>query len=728
MNGSSVDHKELVDGYRQKIVDYYLHYYPNHDLTKILEAIDYAVFLHRGQLRKSGRVYIAHPLEVTLLCAQAGLDESCLIGAMLHDTIEDTVSSRNKIAELFGKDIAELVDALTKIRSYSSVNQEESKQESKRLTYVKLLQAASRNVRPLVIKIFDRLQNMNEMYAMTEKASKRISQETMEVYMPIARRLGMNKVSRELANLSLKYTQPAAYRSVMERIQQFREQNQEQVNQTLEDISRLVGDRFPVKLEHFWPDPCDMLSPVGTISVDMEPFVTVDAVLLDGADTVDLYSALGMLHTTHMYVPESLHDYLASPMGNGYRALETKLNIHDLTYNLIFITPDIQTINAHGVTSNWPDGKVRRREFYQRYVAMLGKIANDGDLRMEDVLSHAELENIIVYSPKKEIYFLPEGATALDFAYLIHSEVGQHASGAVVQGVERPLDWPLESGDVVRIQTNPSVHPTEQWTDWAKTSQAKARIRASLRKQRQARFGEIGRDLMDHELQKYHVIPSEIYASDAFAALLKKEKMTAEELFLRVGQRERLPGDLLNRGRLVQPDRLRQQRLLENLSLRKRLFNVLKTERDDILINDINDVILHYARCCNPLAGDNVVGVIQKDRGIELHTAQCPTLSKVPDRDKVNVVWKIDTRVNNPLLNVHIADNKGVFAHVLKVISDAGINIMEFTGDTLSNEERGSGKEGLLKLRLQVRNLDDLLRVAQQLRRIPDVIGISRED
>ena len=724
MNGSSVDHKQLVDGYRQKIVDYYLHYYPNHDISKILEAVEYAVFLHRGQLRKSGRVYIAHPLEVTLLCAQAGLDESCLIGAMLHDTIEDTVSSREKISELFGEDIAELVDALTKIRSYSSA----SKGESKRLTYVKLLQAASRNVRPLVIKIFDRLQNMSEMDSMTEGASRRISQETLDVYMPIARRLGMNKVSRDLANFSLKYTQPQATKATLEKIERFREEKQARVSKAVEDVTTLLRGRFSVETQYFWPDPCDMLAPSGTVAVDMEPFVTVDVILMNSADTVDLYSALGMLHSTYMYVPDSLHDYLASPLGNGYRALETKLSISDLTFSLILVTPDIQNVNAHGITSNWPDGKVRRREFYQRYVSMLGKIANDGDLRMEDVLSHAELENIIVYSPKKEIFFLPQGATTLDFAYAIHSEVGQHSVGSVVQGIERPLDWPLQSGDVVRILTDPTVHPVEQWTEWAKTSQAKARIRASLRKQRQTRFLEIGRDLMGREIEKYQMSPQAVYQSPAFAALLAKEGMTEDELFLRVGQRERLPGDLLNRGRLVQQDRLRQQRILENLSLRKRLFNVLKTERDDILIDDINDVILHYARCCNPLAGDNVVGVIQKDKGIELHTAHCATLGKIPDRDKVNVVWKIDTRVNNPLLKVYIADNKGVFAQVLKVISDAGINITEFSGDTLPTEEGGSEKQGLLKLRLQVRSLDDLLRVAQQLRRIPDVVGLTRED
>ncbi|RJO68659.1 MAG: bifunctional (p)ppGpp synthetase/guanosine-3',5'-bis(diphosphate) 3'-pyrophosphohydrolase [Myxococcales bacterium] len=711
------EYKQEVAERREEILRVFRANYPGHDIKRIEKAMDYAELLHKGQFRRNGRPYIFHPLAVTKLTADALLDENCLIAALLHDVLEDTVASRQTIADKFGPQIADMVQALTKIRTFSA----ERSEENKRLTYKRILMAAAKDIRPLIIKIFDRLTNMRDMVHMPDGHRRRVSAETLDVYVPFTRRLGMAQVERELTNLCLSYLYPEPYKEAEARIAKEIEPLKEDLQTTLDVIKKLLLEHgAQADLEIVLPVAADFYQPEVGVNSRADVVVCIQ-ILID--EVVRLYTALGVIHSLFTPVPMAIRDMVANPMANGSRALETKVVIRGRIYQVSILTHEMQKVNEHGIVHNWKVNQNRLSGYYTTYMRLLEELVADEEMRVDDVLRQSHVEGIAVFSPRKDLYIMPHRSTALDFAYQVHREVGDRAARAFVNGIERPIGYVLNTGDVVQIVTSDKVHPEEKWLAIAVTSRARSAIKSYLRRQVDQRAVELGRDMLYAELEKYGRDPKVVTESEDFKKLLEKLDLTANELYRRVGFRKILPADFLHQHGIVPEEKIRKQKSAERASIRDKIFSSLtgKVESEGKWRFDRDDVFISYASCCNPIFGDKVVGVISEGKGITVHRDICPSLKTVPKLQRVEVEWNMDEKVDSAVLNLHISDQKGIVAKVLSVVSNNGLNMSEFNAYTV-------GHEAFLRIRLDVKSQRDLLRVVHDIRKMDAVLAITREE
>ncbi len=716
MGRTLAEYKAEIAERRAEILTIFRTHYGNQDTSRIEKAMDYAELLHRGQLRRSGVPYIFHPLAVTRLVAEAQLDENCLIAALLHDTIEDTVASKQVIADKFGPYISDIVHALTKIRSYSS----ERAEEDKRQTYQRILKAASKDVRPLLIKIFDRLNNMRDMTHMPEGHRQRISRETLDVYVPLTRRLGMRRVERDLTSLSLRFLFAEAYERIEQRIEKEVKEREDELYESVDTITRLCQEQgIDVEIVTAWPTVADFYD----TELGMQPHA--DVVIhynLIINNILNIYTALGVLHSAFTPVPKQVRDMIASPMANGYRALETRAVNGGRMYRLSVMTAEMYDVNDHGIIHNWRVNQNRLSGYYTGYMNLLGEILEDENVRVDEVLQQSDVEGVAVFSPQKDLYMLPKGAIALDFAYAVHREVGAHAKAAIVNGVERSILQRLRSGDVIRVVTDEQVVPDESWLEHVASSKARSSIKNWLRRQLDQRAMELGRDMFSEELVKYGFDPKIVVEGHDFSRVLKNSGLKLNELYRRVGYRQILAADFIAEHDIVPKKRIASQTNAERASIKEKIFSSLRSVKGPTLKFSKNDVFIKYAHCCTPIFGDKVVGVVSAGKGVTVHRYSCPNLKNLDKGRLVEVEWdSAEENLTSALLNLHIKDKRGVMAKILLAVNKYGINLSEFNAYTV-------GHEAFMKLRLDVSNQRELLRVVNEIRKIEAVDAITREE
>lgn len=717
------DSKKEILQLRQEVLDLYLEHYPNYDTSRIVKAMDYAEMLHRGQLRRSKKPYIIHPLRVAKLAASFQLDESCIIIALLHDTIEDTVATKETVAKKFDEHIAELVEALTKIRTFSKDKTVVDKQS----TYQRILQASAKDIRALLIKILDRLNNMREMEFMPRESQLRISRETIDIYVPLTRRLGVNLVERELSNLSLQYLYPAEVRRINERIEKAKEDFITELSQTSDSIRQHCKDNdIRVDVRYTWPEPCDfysisratgegILAPNSDIVVDFKLFIE---------SIIELYSGLGVIHSLFRPMPKELKDMVANPIANGYRALETTLLINNRIHTFSLLTREMDEMNKRGIIHNWKVNQNRLSSYFTSYMRLLGEILIDEDIRVNEVLNQSNVEGIYVYSPKKDPYFLPFDSTVLDFAYAIHNDVGHHAKAALVNGLERPIHHKLTTGDIVEIIKDDVVTPQKNWEGLVETPKAKSSIRSWLNKEVERRSLEMGKQMLFFEVEKYGKDPEILVNSHDFKKLLEKEAMTLDALYKRIWHRNIIVPKFLAKHGIVSRERIERQQRAENAWIKNKIFSNLKTQRGPACKLSKNDIFMAFAQCCKPIIGDSVVGLHNLDKGIIVHRESCPNIKKVPYDRRIRVEWDMDRALEDTVLHLQVKDTPGVLAKIMTAINRQNVNIIEFDASTIQGD---SGKEALLKFRLDLTRQKELLKVVNEIRKISAVVAITHE-
>lgn len=710
----------LIARRRAEILAIFTGYYPGQDTARIVAAMDYAEALHASQKRKTGEPYILHPLAVTKLVANAQLDECCIISALLHDTIEDTEATEENICKLFDANIADTVLALTKIRSASAGERESDKQ----LTYARILKASAKDIRPLLIKIFDRLHNMREMGSVSLEHRQRVSRETIDVYAPFARRLGMALVERELTRLSLGHLFPEQVKEIEARVEGEARASESEFYETIGLIEKLCDDQhIAVEIVPVWPASPDFYAAETGLNIQQD-IPARFYLLID--DTLQIYTTLGILHSLFTPVPQAMRDMIASPMANGYRALETKVVRHGRLYQFKLATHEMFEVNQQGIIANWRVNQNRISGYYTSYMRLLEELLADEEIRLDDVLKQSHVDGIAIFSPRKDLYILPVGSTALDFAYEIHREVGNHAKSAVVNGIERPVSVKLTTGQIVEIRTDPDIHPEESWRTIAKSSKARSAINSWLTRQFEERLVDVGRDLLASEFSKYGLDLESVALSEEFKQILKLRKTNARDLFRDVGYRQILPSDFIMEHNIVPENRIRKQRNAERQSFRELLFSKLRSDGNPAGGNpkwklSRDDLFIKYAQCCNPIFGDKVVGVLSTGKGVTVHRDTCPNLKAIAAGDKIEVEWDAPEQVLTAVLNLRVSDQQGVLSKVLGVVNRYHINLSEFNAYTV-------GREAFLKIRLDVTRQSELLKLVKEIRKIDAVESISREE
>ncbi len=706
--------RRKIEGFKERITANLLRNYPDTDPERISQAIDLACELHGNQLRKSGNPFIYHPLSVAEFVSE-DLDEKAVLMAIFHDAIEDTNISREELARQFG-DIADGVEGLTKIRNLDPREKKKNLLE----TYHKIFAhaAQAQDFRAMIVKLYDRLHNLSELQYLPPHKQQRISRESLEIYAPIAKRLGLNDLHRRLVDTALSFY--FAKRAVLVR-QQIEKARRKLEPQALQRLARLRGcfERSPLeaKVEVVWHDSLgDYYVPgpgnMGKLEFGNHDDLAMYRVIVP--DVLSVYTALGVLHTNFRALPTKFKDYISTPKANGEQRLLTTLFIErEKPIQVEIVTPEMLERNCKGILLQWKKDSGDLSTFYKNYLRLVEiMVENDEVMELEDVKRSVIPDEITVLSPKGEPFTFPKGATCLDFAYRIHTtEVGPRCSGAIINGERKPIDTLLQDGDTVEILTSPHVKPREIWLDYTVTTRAHLWIRKSLKQQRRQRAVEVGRLFFEQALAPYKLSLDAVLRHEGFRRYLETKGLSEEAFFEQFGFRHITAKEVLRQSGLVSAREVRD-------GGQGRFFGRLLAKRPVFRIRDINDVFVRYAKCCNPLPGDPIVGYHKPGGCITVHRENCTDLLKLKEEGKIDVSWNIEKKIHAPQLFVITEDKEGMLHQVSKAVSSHHVNI----SDLKVKIEKG---KGFFRLKLDLDSLDLLKRIVEKVRRIDGVLEVD---
>jgi len=719
------------------ILDRVTAYHPDPDLDLIKKAYVYSAKVHQGQLRKSGEPYLIHPLEVAGLLAELKLDEASVVTGLLHDTIEDTLATADEISELFGHEIAELVDGVTKLSQFSAANTQEEKQAE---NFRKMVVAMAKDIRVLLVKLADRTHNMRTLDAMKPESQERIARETLDIYAPLANRLGIQWIKNELEELSFKYLKPTEYAELAAKVATEAREKERFVAEVVQIIkdkladAQLTGD-VSGRVKHIY----SIWRKMRQLDIEFEQVQDVVGfrVILD--TVAQCYETLGIVHSLWKPIPGRFKDYIAIPKPNLYQSLHTTVvGPAGERIEVQIRTREMHRIAEEGVAAHWAykekgrDGKgqeLSRKDaaefgWLRQLVEWQRELADPREF-LETVKVDLFSDEVFVFTPKGEVKNLPRGATAVDFAYTIHSQVGEHCVGAKVNGKLVPLRNTLKNGDTVEILTSPHSHPSKDWLGFVKTSRAQARIRQFLRQAEHRRSIEIGREVGERELRRYGLTLNRVLKSGE----LDKAAQTlgyriADDLLAGLGYGKVSPLQLLQQ--LLPADKLAEAPPAGEPPTTSRITELFRKmarrPMEGVRINGIDDVLVRYGKCCNPVPGDLIVGYITRGRGVTVHTQSCEKTRGIdPDR-RVDVAWDVRGDLKRPVsLRVVTNDRPGILAQISQIFSEAGMNISQASCRTTMPGERA-----INEFEVTVGDLKQLTSVIRSIERIEGVQTVQR--
>lgn len=715
-------------------------YHPNADFDLIKRAYVYSTRMHSGQVRKSGEAYVTHPLEVAYILAELKLDESSVCTGLLHDTVEDTLATLAEVERLFGKEIAALVDGVTKLGLIELRSAEEKQAENFR----KMLIAMAKDLRVVLVKLADRLHNMRTMEFMKPEKQERIAQETLDIYAPLANRLGINWMKVELEDLSFRYVHPREYQELSEALGQNRKDREKFVEDVLGLIRKklrgtaLDGAEVTGRPKHLF----SIYKKMRDKQVGMDALNDVLAFRIICDDVTQCYEALGHIHTLWRPVPGRFKDYVAMPKPNMYQSLHTTvIGPGGQRVEVQIRTHDMHQVAEEGIAAHWtykekrtlsPADKDDRKFAWLRQLLEWQQELKDPTEFMESVKVDLFAEEVYVFTPRGQVIELPRGSTPVDFAYAIHSQVGNKCSGAKVNGKIVPLRHQLRNGDTVEILTNPNQKPNKDWLQFVKTGRARNRIRSVVRTQERERSTAIGRELLEREFKRFgHSFPKYEKSGDLAKAFQDSKHRSAEEVIVAVGYgklapqavAEKVLGEEVVRrateqseeGTAAQAPASRLGQLLARVARRA------SSQSSGIVIEGIDEMMVRYGKCCNPVQGDPVVGFVTRGRGLTVHTLDCPQSGQLDPERRVAVQWNNKVKLNRPVtLRVVTDDREGMLADLSQVFTRNGVNINVAHCKAL--EDGGA----VNSFRVSIGDLEQLRRVVKALEAVKGVHRVDR--
>ena len=692
------------------------------DIEKVAAAYAMARVAHEGQTRNSGEAYVTHPLAVATILAQWHLDPQALIAALLHDVVEDTPTTKTDIAKKFGKPVAELVDGVSKLDKLQFATLEEAQAENFR----KMLLAMARDVRVILIKLADRLHNMRTLDAVPQAKQERVARETLEIYSPIANRLGLNAVYYEFEDLGFKYLHPHRFSVLEKAVKKARGNRREVVGKILDSIkARLKEFNIEATVTGREKYLSSIYKKMAEKQISFSEVLDIYGFRIVVKDLISCYGALGALHTLYKPFPGKFKDYVAIPKANGYQSLHTTLfGPYGTPVELQIRTGDMHKIAEAGVASHWlyktldaqNDGGSQLSDIQQRthqWLQSLLELQSESGDALE-FLEHIKVDlfpdEVYVFSPKGKIHSLRKGATALDFAYAIHSDVGNRAVAARIDDTNVALSTRLKNGDRVEIVTDPAGRPNPAWLNYATTGRARSQIRHYLKTTQQAESVELGELLLIQAVGSLNFDPNDI-GKIHWNRLLKGDNVkNKEQVLSEIGLGKRLAivaaRKLFAVSELVSPEH---------------------RQRDSIVIRGTEDMAVQFAPCCRPIPGDPIIGQIKGGQGLVIHTHDCPTIHpyKFDPEKWIDVQWdpaidrlfKVDIRVT-------VADGRGVLAKLAAEIAATDANISYvFMEDQMAASENRYTTVGFT---LEVRHRMHLAGLMRQLRHMPEVVRMAR--
>ena len=733
----------MYDKELQEILDKIKKYAPNADVTPVIKAYELAKSAHAGVFRKSGEPYIIHPIAVANILADLELDMEVIAAGLLHDVVEDTPYTYEDITELFGKDIADLVDGVTKLGKIKYQTKEESQAENLR----KMFLAMAKDIRVIFIKLADRLHNMRTLKFMPEEKAKYKAKETLEIYGGIAHRIGISKIKWELEDLALKYIDPEGYRELSDKITMKRSQRQEYIDKIvhlLEEKFKEVDINCEVsgRPKHFY----SIYKKMKKKNKTFEEIYDLTAVRIIVDTVKDCYAVLGMVHTMWIPMPGRFKDYIAMPKPNLYQSLHTTVIGPDGEPVEIQIrTHEMHEIAENGIAAHWKykegitgnqDAKMEQKLKWLRQMMEWEKDVQDPHEFLDALKDDVFNSQVYVFTPKGDVIELPAGSTPIDFAYRVHTNVGNKCTGAKINGKIVPINYKLQNGEIVEVITSSnSTGPSRDWLNIVQTPTARNRIRQWFKKERREENIERGTDILEKEFKRYN-IPYKNSSIQKFLNQVAKKfnQPTLEDLIATIGYGGIATSQVMPKVRDFYNKEVNRQekekRMQEKEDKIKKNFDeheyAKKRKKKDngITVKGLDNILVRFAKCCNPLPGDDIVGYITKGRGVAIHRRDCTNI-KLDDEFLQNRLVEVEW--NNPEkskfegeVKIIAVDRVGLLNDIIHVVSMEKLSISGINCRVLKDNTAN------ISLLVEVNDISELKQLMKKIKSIPGVDDVSR--
>ncbi|MBH5317119.1 bifunctional (p)ppGpp synthetase/guanosine-3',5'-bis(diphosphate) 3'-pyrophosphohydrolase [Paenibacillus sp. GSMTC-2017] len=710
-------------------------YMKEQDLIRIKEAYDFAEQAHHGQVRKSGEPYILHPVTVADILVDMGMDVLSIIAALLHDVVEDTTVDLGTVRAKFGETCAMLVDGLTKLEKIRFQSKEEQQNEN----YRKMFVAMAQDIRVILIKLADRLHNMRTLKYQSEESQRRIAYETLEIFCPIAHRLGISAIKWEMEDIALRYLNPQQYYRIANLMKKKRAERE----QFIEDVILRIRE----KLDEMGIEgdisgrPKHLYSIYKKMTARNKQFNEIYdllAIRIIVDNIKDCYATLGIIHTLWKPMPGRFKDYVAMPKANMYQSLHTTvIGPKGEPTEVQIRTWEMHRTSEYGIAAHWaykegmvvPDGNFEDKMSWFREILELQNEARDASEFMESLKMDFFADLVFVFTPSGEVIELPAGSVPLDFAYRIHTEVGNRTIGAKVNGRIVPLDHKLKTGDIVEILTSKhSYGPSQDWVKIAQSSHARSKIRQWFKKEKREENVAKGRDLLERELKRLGLEPSAWLSDDKLQEAAGKFAFNdIEDMMSAIGFGGITAAQICTK----LTERLRKEaeeaNLIELNGEKKEIKTAHRKNRPNhgVTVKGVDNLLVRFARCCNPVPGDAIVGYITRGRGVSVHRMDCLNIPFGMDGEEaervIEVEWEESIEANYSVdIEITGHDRRGLLNEVLQAVSESKTNISAVTGRSVKT------KMALIHMTVLIRNIDHLSAVVEKIKRVQDVYSVQR--
>lgn len=719
---------------KEELLESLLEINPNYNPDLIEKAYDVGVRMHDGQLRKSGEPYFVHPLAVAKILAELGMDERTIVAGLLHDVVEDTEYTRERLKTEFGEEIMLLVDGVTKLGSLKVDSKEERQAENLR----KMFLAMSKDIRVLIIKLADRLHNLRTINYMTEPKILEKCQETLDIYAPLASRLGIYALKFELEDIALKYLDPDAYYALVEGVQLKKEQREATINKVMDEISEKLEEmkiQFDImgRSKHFY----SIYKKMRYQNKQLDEIFDLTAVRILVDSIRDCYGVLGIVHTMWKPIPGKFKDYIAMPKPNMYQSLHTTvIGDNGDPFEIQIRTYEMHKIAEYGIAAHWKykegvqvdveEGKIA----WLRQMLELQKDMNDPMEFMESLRVDLFASQVFVFTPQSEVIELPAGSTPLDFAFKIHSAIGYKCIGAKINGKMVPIDHVLENGDIVEIVTSSnSSGPSVDWLKIAKSSNARSKIRSWLRKENRSDSVDKGKELLDSYVKRRGLNSQLLLKHSNILKIAKEMNLNNEdELYNQLSQGGSIVSKVVH---------MLQSYVEEEDAKRKKTDSVADIAVDakkktgsnkssaGVKVAGVDNLLIRIAGCCNPVPGDEIIGFITKGRGISVHRKDCINMNNLPVEEHsrfIDVEWENDltSQSYNTTLLIIAEDRKGLFSDISKKCEDMNVDI------TGVNAKSGKAQLVSILLTISISSRNEMEKVLMNFKSLPSVVDVRR--
>lgn len=688
------------------------------ELNKIEKAYLFAKEKHNGQKRISGEDYIVHPLNVAYILSEIHADSKTISAALLHDTIEDCDVTKEELENRFGLEVSKLVESITKINKLNFSGDNEAVIANQR----KILVGMTEDVRVIILKLADRLHNMRTLWALSEKRQKDNAKETLDIFTPIAHRLGINSIKSELEDLSLRYLKPDVYYQIVEKLNKTKVERDNYIVEMMESVSKILNEH---DIKHEIKGRSKSIYSIYKKLDKGKSFNEIYDLLALRVfvDTeAECYQVLGLIHSKYRPIPKRFKDYIAMPKTNMYQSLHTTIfGIDGQLFEIQIRTYEMDKVAENGIASHWSykEGKSnmqsemeQKLQFFRVIMELKNEESEEHfvDSVKEDVLK----DTIYVFTPLGDVIELPNGSTPIDFAYRVHSKVGDTMIGAIVNNTIVPLDYKLKDNDIVKINTNKNSTPSKEWINIAKTTQAKNKIKSFFNKTVKEDYYNKGEELLNKELKRRKMPINSFLSSENIDKIIGELKYNdLNELYINLGSSRISPNQVIN---IITEENITKEEIILNKTKDKEV--VLPNIKNDIIVKGIDDIKVNIASCCKPVNGDRIVGYITKGHGITVHRMACPNVNDLNER-LIDVKWNNTKKKYPTSLLIKSLDDKNVLMEIVSKTSNSDITIESIK--TLT-----SGDDYTYQVTVLVENKEKLMKYMNDLNMISNILSVER--